>query len=121
MCVFSEAECLIHPCSDHRTSSSLSFSLLFCFTHRSFVNASQAASQRLAFVNPVGNAIMKVDNTTTIPLGSKRDTVRIESKDRFAVGSVWIADMLHVPFGVGNTYQISERRFSRSPCLFSIC
>ncbi|KAI9450230.1 glycoside hydrolase family 16 protein [Lactarius psammicola] len=61
--------------------------------------ASQAASQQLAFVNSAGNAIMKVDNTTVVPLNSKRDTVRITSKDRFAVGSVWIADMLHVPFG----------------------
>ncbi|KAI9430999.1 glycoside hydrolase family 16 protein [Lactarius indigo] len=64
-----------------------------------FVNASQAASERLAFVNPSGNAVMKVDNTTVLALNSKRDTVRVTSKDRFAVGSVWIADMLHVPFG----------------------
>ncbi|KAH9066128.1 concanavalin A-like lectin/glucanase domain-containing protein [Lactarius deliciosus] len=64
-----------------------------------FVNASQAASRRLAFVNSAGNAIMKVDNTTVVPLNSKRDTVRITSKDLFPVGSVWIADMLHVPFG----------------------
>ncbi|KAH8986490.1 concanavalin A-like lectin/glucanase domain-containing protein [Lactarius akahatsu] len=64
-----------------------------------FVNASQAASDRLAFVNSAGNAIMKVDNTTVVPLNSKRDTVRITSKDLFGVGSVWIADMLHVPFG----------------------
>ncbi|KAH9171666.1 concanavalin A-like lectin/glucanase domain-containing protein [Lactarius sanguifluus] len=64
-----------------------------------FVNASQAASSRLAFVNSAGNAIMKVDNTTVVPLNSKRDTVRITSKNLFGVGSVWIADMLHVPFG----------------------
>lgn len=64
-----------------------------------FVTASQAASQQLAFVNAAGNAIMKVDNKTNVAFNQKRNTVRITSKDRFAVGSVWIADMLHVPFG----------------------
>ncbi|KAI0298071.1 glycoside hydrolase family 16 protein [Multifurca ochricompacta] len=64
-----------------------------------FVTASQAASQRLAFVNSAGNAIMKVDNKTNVVFNDKRNTVRISSKDRFAVGSVWIADMLHVPYG----------------------
>ena len=43
---------------------------------------------------------MKVDNTTNLAFGQKRNTVRITTKDQFAVGSVWIADMLHVPFGV---------------------
>lgn len=43
---------------------------------------------------------MKVDNKTNVALNQKRNTVRITTKDRFAVGSVWIADMLHVPFGV---------------------
>jgi len=64
-----------------------------------FVTASQAASDRLAFVNAAGNAIMKVDNTTVVPFNDKRNTIRISTKDRFAVGSVWIADMVHVPFG----------------------
>ena len=43
---------------------------------------------------------MKVDNTTNVAFNQKRNTVRITTKDRFTVGSVWIADMLHVPFGV---------------------
>ncbi|KAI0049424.1 glycoside hydrolase family 16 protein [Auriscalpium vulgare] len=64
-----------------------------------FVTADQAASQKLAFVNGAGNAIIKVDNTTTVAFNDKRNTVRISSKDQFAVGSVWVADMLHVPFG----------------------
>ncbi|KAI0265538.1 glycoside hydrolase family 16 protein [Gloeopeniophorella convolvens] len=64
-----------------------------------FVTASVAASQQLAFVNSAGNAIMKVDNKTNVAFNDKRNTVRISSKDRYAVGSVWVADMLHVPFG----------------------
>jgi hypothetical protein len=43
---------------------------------------------------------MKVDNKTNVAFNQKRNTVRISTQDRFAVGSVWIADMLHVPFGV---------------------
>lgn len=44
-------------------------------------------------------AIMKVDNSSTVAYNYKRDTVRIASKDRYDVGSIWIADMYHVPYG----------------------
>jgi hypothetical protein len=50
---------------------------------------------------------MKVDNKTQVAFNQKRNTVRITTKDRFAVGSVWIADMLHVPFGVCLTSSLS--------------
>lgn len=50
---------------------------------------------------------MKVDNKTQVAFNQKRNTVRITTKDRFAVGSVWIADMLHVPFGVSLTSNLS--------------
>lgn len=43
---------------------------------------------------------MKVDNTTTVAFNDKRNTVRIASQDRFGVGSIWTADMYHVPYGV---------------------
>ncbi len=43
---------------------------------------------------------MKVDNSSTVAYNNKRDTVRIASKDRYGVGSIWIADMYHVPYGV---------------------
>jgi len=67
-----------------------------------FVSASQAASSKLAFVDPTTNhAIIKVDNTSTVVFNDKRNTVRIQTSDRFSVGSVWTADILHVPFGVG--------------------
>ncbi|KAF7422337.1 hypothetical protein PC9H_010493 [Pleurotus ostreatus] len=65
-----------------------------------FVSASQAQSSRLAFVDSSTNhAIVKVDNTSMVPFNEKRNTVRISTKDRYAVGSVWVADMVHVPFG----------------------
>ena len=44
---------------------------------------------------------MKVDNTTdNLQFNEGRDSVHIATRDHFSVGSVWIADMLHVPFGV---------------------
>lgn len=65
-----------------------------------FVSSSVATSARLAYVDPTtSHAIIKVDNTTTVPYNQKRNTVRITSKDRYSVGSVWVADMLHVPYG----------------------
>lgn len=73
-----------------------------------FVNASVASSSKIAFVNSVGNAIIKVDNTSFVEHGDRRNTVRIASDDRYAVGSLWIADMLHVPYGVSETVAQSE-------------
>ncbi|KAF8587682.1 glycoside hydrolase family 16 protein [Ramaria rubella] len=64
-----------------------------------FVSQQVASSAQLAFVNSAGNAIIKVDNTTTVPFNQKRNTVRIASTDLYGVGSLWVADMTHVPFG----------------------
>lgn len=43
---------------------------------------------------------MRVDNTTQLKFGQKRNSLRLSTKDQFTVGSVWVADLLHVPFGV---------------------
>lgn len=65
-----------------------------------FVNASAASSDQLAYVDSSTNhAIIKVDNTTTVPYNDKRNTVRINTLDKFSVGSVWVSDMVHVPYG----------------------
>jgi hypothetical protein len=77
---------------------------LSCFTHYSFVTAAQATALQLAYVNSAGNAIIKVDNTTVVPPNSDRNTVRITTAEAFPVGSLWIVDMLHVPFGVGQLF-----------------
>ncbi|KIM78459.1 glycoside hydrolase family 16 protein [Piloderma croceum F 1598] len=65
-----------------------------------FVNASVAASAMLAYVDPVTNhAIIKVDNTTVVPFNDKRNTVRITTEDSYGTGSLFVADMIHVPYG----------------------
>ncbi|KAH9919297.1 concanavalin A-like lectin/glucanase domain-containing protein [Fomitopsis serialis] len=64
-----------------------------------FVSSTNAGKDQLAYVNDAGNAIMKVDNTSSVSVGQNRNSVRIETQDHFTVGSLWVTDMLHVPFG----------------------
>jgi hypothetical protein len=68
--------------------------------HNSYVSGKTASKAQLAYVNSAGRAIMKVDNTTSnLKFPEKRASVRIATKDRFAIGSVWVADMTHTPYG----------------------
>ncbi|KIJ63767.1 glycoside hydrolase family 16 protein [Hydnomerulius pinastri MD-312] len=64
-----------------------------------WVTQSQAASQGLAYVNSEGHAIIKVDNTTNVPLGQNRNSVRITTQDAYDIGSLWIIDLNHIPYG----------------------
>ncbi|EMD34925.1 glycoside hydrolase family 16 protein [Gelatoporia subvermispora B] len=64
-----------------------------------WVNQSLATTDQLAFVNGAGNAIIKVDNTSFVPYNDKRDSVRITTEDYFPVGSVFIIDAAHLPYG----------------------
>jgi hypothetical protein len=57
-------------------------------------------SAKLAFVDPQSNhAFLKVDNTTNVPFNDKRNSVKITTTDAYNIGSVWVADIFHVPFG----------------------
>lgn len=90
--------------------------------HNRFVSASEAASNKLAYVDPTTNhAIIKVDNTTNVAFNEKRNTVRISTQDKFAVGSVWVTDMLYVSFPKTCTlavaYLLSQTRSVRLFCL----
>ncbi|GAA5865352.1 hypothetical protein JCM8547_005064 [Rhodosporidiobolus lusitaniae] len=53
----------------------------------------------LAYVNSAGRAIIKVDNTTDLLYPNKRRSVRIETKETYPIGSLWIFDAYHVPYG----------------------
>jgi hypothetical protein len=71
----------------------------FCLSG-SYVSSKTASKSNLAYVNDAGQAIMRVDNTTkNLKFGDNRNSIRINSKDRYTVGSVWVADMTHTPFG----------------------
>ncbi|KAM0790911.1 hypothetical protein ACM66B_004218 [Microbotryomycetes sp. NB124-2] len=62
-----------------------------------FVN--QSDSSQLAYITSNGNAIIKVDNTSVVPYNEKRNTVRITTEQQFGIGSLWVMDALHVPYG----------------------
>jgi len=64
-----------------------------------FVSSTNAGKDQLAYVNDAGNAIMKVDNSSSVSVGQNRNSVRINTQDHFTVGSLWVTDMLHVPYG----------------------
>ncbi|GAA6061807.1 hypothetical protein JCM10212_004863 [Sporobolomyces blumeae] len=61
-----------------------------------FVN--QSASGSLAYINDAGNAIIKVSQDEVV-YNNKRDTVRIQSQDAYDIGSLWVYDAVHVPYG----------------------
>ncbi|KAF8886573.1 glycoside hydrolase family 16 protein [Infundibulicybe gibba] len=64
-----------------------------------WLNRADAFAQGLAYVNSAGNAVLKVDNTHDVQPLQKRNSVRITTQQAYAVGSLWITDMLHIPFG----------------------
>jgi len=64
-----------------------------------YLSANSASSSKLAFVNDAGNAIIKVDNTSQISFPDRRNSIRINTKDQYTIGTLWVADMLHVPYG----------------------
>jgi len=64
-----------------------------------WVNQSVASTSRLAYVDSNGKAIIKVDNTTNVIYNNKRNSVRITTTNSFPVGSVFLLDALHLPYG----------------------
>ncbi|KAJ3475280.1 hypothetical protein NLI96_g11942 [Meripilus lineatus] len=64
-----------------------------------YVSQANATAMKLAYVNDAGNAIIKVDNITNVPYPEKRDSVRITTNDFYNLGSIWVFDALHLPYG----------------------
>lgn len=65
-----------------------------------FANKSVATSTpELTYVTSDGSAIIRVDNSSTVQYNYKRDTVKITSTDSYPVGSVWVLDAVHLPYG----------------------
>ncbi|KAI0264732.1 concanavalin A-like lectin/glucanase domain-containing protein [Gloeopeniophorella convolvens] len=64
-----------------------------------WLDRDSAFQQNLAYVNEQNRAIVRVDNVSTVPFNEKRNTVRITSQDFYDVGSLWIIDLTHLPYG----------------------
>lgn len=63
-----------------------------------YVDADTAFANKLAYVRDDGVAIMRVDNTTWLAPGQKRDSVRIHTRTKYGKG-LFIADILQMPYG----------------------
>jgi hypothetical protein len=64
-----------------------------------WVDEPVAFSQELALVNAAGNVIIKVDNFSNVPFNQKRNSVRITTSNSYDLGSLFIIDAVHLPFG----------------------
>ncbi|KAK7046716.1 Rhodanese domain-containing protein [Favolaschia claudopus] len=64
-----------------------------------WLDVADAFTQQLAYVNAAGNVIIKVDNFSNVPFNQKRNSVRITTKSSYALGTLWIIDAVHVPYG----------------------
>lgn len=71
-------------------------------THGSviFLNATSAFQNGLAEVQTDGTVVMKADNTTWLPPGQFRSSVRITSKKLYN-GGLFVLDTSHAPWGCG--------------------
>ncbi|KAL4243543.1 Glycosyl Hydrolase Family 16 [Abortiporus biennis] len=65
-----------------------------------YTDRDTAYSQNLVYVTPNNKVIMKGDNTTSLPAGQNRNSVRISSKKIYNTG-LFILDLDHAPWGCG--------------------
>ncbi|KIJ33053.1 glycoside hydrolase family 16 protein, partial [Sphaerobolus stellatus SS14] len=63
------------------------------------MNTAFNSSNPLAFINSAQNAIIKVDNQSTVLPNFKRTSVRLDSVAQYDVGSLLVIDIQHMPFG----------------------
>ncbi|KAF4563910.1 hypothetical protein EYR36_003155 [Pleurotus pulmonarius] len=64
-----------------------------------WLNRNDAFSQGLVFINDAQRAVLKVDNVNDVPFNEKRASIRITTQEAYGVGSLWILDAVHLPFG----------------------
>lgn len=64
-----------------------------------FLGQSDAQNAGLVYTNSNGALIMRTDNTTTLPSGANRNSVRITSKQKVTIGSLVLMDSTLMPYG----------------------
>ncbi|KZV99653.1 hypothetical protein EXIGLDRAFT_724659 [Exidia glandulosa HHB12029] len=65
-----------------------------------WVNATDAWGHNLISVNQAGNVVITVDQGN-VDWNFKRDAVRITTQDTYNLGTLWIFDVYHIPWGCG--------------------
>ncbi|KIR37652.1 hypothetical protein I307_05801 [Cryptococcus deuterogattii 99/473] len=58
-----------------------------------------AANTSLLYTTSAGTTILKVDNTTFVPYLEKRYAPKLLSKSAYDLGTVWVMDAVHMPYG----------------------
>ncbi|KAJ6511907.1 glycoside hydrolase family 16 protein [Mycena vitilis] len=76
------------------------FDDVFLILFGSYVNKTYAFENGLAYVNDDGTVGMKGDNTTWLPEGTNRSSVRISSNAQYNTG-LFILDLNRAPWGCG--------------------
>ncbi|KAG9218256.1 hypothetical protein CCMSSC00406_0005937 [Pleurotus cornucopiae] len=64
-----------------------------------WLNRNDAFTQGLVHVNDAQRAVLKVDNVSNVPFNEKRASIRITTQEAYGVGSLWVLDAVHLPFG----------------------
>ncbi|KAJ6450391.1 glycoside hydrolase family 16 protein [Mycena sanguinolenta] len=66
-----------------------------------YVDAADASAESLAYINGAGNAIVKVDDVSNVlDVGIQyRKSVRLTSQAQFEIGTLFLVDVLHMPYG----------------------
>ena len=67
----------------------------------SYLAEADAKALNLTSISSTGTAIVSVDRTSALALGSNRNSARISTLDTYNAGSLIIADLKHVPTGCG--------------------
>ncbi|KAI9636099.1 concanavalin A-like lectin/glucanase domain-containing protein [Dioszegia hungarica] len=57
------------------------------------------SNQSLYYTTSKGTTILKVDNTSFVPYNDKRFAPKLLSKSAYGVGTVWVMDAVHMPYG----------------------
>ncbi|ODO07750.1 hypothetical protein I350_03328 [Cryptococcus amylolentus CBS 6273] len=60
-----------------------------------------ASNTSLLYLNNDNHIILKVDNTSSVPYNSKRYAPKLLSKSAYVIGTVWVLDAVHMPYGCG--------------------
>lgn len=81
-----------------------------------FVDHDVAIASNLSYVNNAGNVVLKVDDNSFVSDGQQRDSVRISSMDSFDLGTLWVMDAYHVPYGC----RYVAGSYNNSPCRSNI-
>ncbi|TFK99285.1 concanavalin A-like lectin/glucanase domain-containing protein [Pterulicium gracile] len=67
--------------------------------HTQYLASNHTDVSKLTYINDAGNAIIKVDDFSEVPWNYKRNSIRLESKASYDIGSLWIIDAVHIPYG----------------------